>query len=47
MEEEPPNPVALGLAFLVLILILGGLFIVNQMRCDPLFSDAARTRTCR
>jgi hypothetical protein len=48
MEEEPTNSVALGLAFLVvLILILGGWFIVNQVRCDPLFSDVARTQVCR
>jgi hypothetical protein len=48
IEEEPHNPVALGVAFLaVLILVLGVLFILNQTRCDPLFSDIARTKACR
>ncbi len=48
IEEETHNPVALGVAFLVvLILVLGGLFILNQTRCDPLFSDIAHTRACR
>jgi hypothetical protein len=50
IEEEPRNLIALCLgALVVLILVLGALFIVNQTRCNPLFSDAglSRSQACR
>lgn len=50
IEEEPNNPVALGLGLLVvLVLLFGSWFIINQMHCNPLYSDAglSRSHACR
>lgn len=39
-EDASLNPRALVLGLVVLLaLIFGTLFIINQMRCDPLYSD--------
>jgi len=41
-DDSEPNFVALGLGLLVVLgLLVGGWFIVSQMRCNPLYSDAA------
>jgi CHASE3 domain sensor protein len=47
-EYHNPAAVWLGLA-VVVILVVGGLFLINSMRCDPFFSDAgaAHSRSCR
>lgn len=49
-EEDTYNPRATWLGFLVvLVLLLGTWFVVNAIRCDPLFSDAglSHSRACR
>jgi hypothetical protein len=41
-DDSEPNFVALGLGLLVVLgLLVGGWFIFSQMRCNPLYSDAA------
>ncbi len=50
IEEEPNSPLALCLGLLVVLMLLfGSWFIINQMRCNPLFSDAglSRSHACR
>lgn len=50
IEQEPDNPVALGLGLLVILsFLIGSWFIINQMRCNPLYSDAglSRSQACR
>ena len=49
-DDSEPNFIALGLGFLVVLaLLLAGWFLVNQMRCNPLYSNAglAHSRDCR
>lgn len=49
-SEEGPNLLALGLGLLVILgLLLGTWFLVNAMRCNPMFSDAGlyHSRSCR
>jgi hypothetical protein len=49
-EEEAQNPLALGLALAVILaLLLGSWFLINQLKCDPLYSDAglSHSRVCR
>jgi hypothetical protein len=48
--ESEPNYLALGLGLLVILtLLLGTWFIVAQMSCNPLYSDAAlaHSKACR
>ncbi len=48
--EETHNPLATWLGFLVVVvLLLGTWFVINQIKCDPLFSDAglSHSRACR
>jgi hypothetical protein len=48
--EEAHNPLATWLGFLVVVaLLLGTWFVINQINCDPLFSDAglSHSRACR
>lgn len=49
-DDSEPNFVALGLGFLVVLgLLVSGWFIVSQMHCNPLYSDAglSHSRACR
>jgi hypothetical protein len=49
IEDEYHNPLAVYFGFLVvLLLLIGGWFIIDWMRCDPFYSDLAMThRSCR
>ncbi|MGA3303235.1 MAG: hypothetical protein ABSC72_08110 [Methylovirgula sp.] len=44
------NPLAMGLGLLVVLaLLLGTRFVINGIKCDPLFSDAglSHLRACQ
>jgi hypothetical protein len=51
IEQELQNPVVFGFALLaVLLLLVAAWFIVDQMRCDPFYSDIHHSRlrkTCQ
>jgi hypothetical protein len=49
-DEDTHNPLALGLGALVILgLVVGAWFLIQSMRCNPLFSDAGlyHSRACR
>lgn len=49
-DDSEPNFIALGLGFLVVLgLLIGGWFIISQMRCNPLYSNAglSHSRACQ
>lgn len=48
--EEGDNPLALVLgALVILALVVGAWFLIDSMKCNPLFSDAGlyRSQACR
>ncbi|MGP0059795.1 MAG: hypothetical protein ACLPID_10970 [Beijerinckiaceae bacterium] len=51
IEQELQNPIVFALSLLVVLLLLGAAwFMVDQMRCDPFYSDISHTRlrnTCQ
>lgn len=49
-EDSEPNFIALALGFLVVLgLLVAGWFIVSEMRCNPLYSNAglSHSRACQ
>ncbi|MGO9133086.1 MAG: hypothetical protein ACLP8A_03420 [Methylovirgula sp.] len=49
-DADSHNPLALGLgAVVILALVIGAWFLIQSMRCNPLFSDAGlyHSRACR
>ncbi len=49
-DDSEPNFIALVLGFLVVLgLLIAGWWIVNQMRCNPLYSNAglSHSRACQ
>jgi uncharacterized membrane protein len=50
IEREYHNPVAFWVGLVVLlVLLVGGWFLLDAMRCDPFYSDIglSRSRACR
>ena len=49
-DDSEPNFIALALGFLVVLgLLVAGWFIVSEMRCNPLYSNAglSHSRACQ